>query len=463
MFKFFRTQRFVLIFRIILLILTIFLFVFSLEYKNYHFIPLFFGIAIIFQIFRLVYFMEKTNRDLNNFLEAIRYSDFSRSFHVEGLGSSYNELKNTFNNVIKDFQKIRSEKEQGYHFLQNVMQHIGISLIAFDRADGRVELVNNAAKKLFKITHLKNISYLEKIDKKLVKLLLKMKTGEKKSIKIYEKDEISQLIIFAKEFRIRNNSILLVSIQNIQHELEEQEMIAWQKLIQVLTHEIMNSITPIISLSSTVSDMLSQDNIKKMYKQEKELFETYEDVNSAVNAINRRSDGLLHFVQAYRNLSRIPKPIFTIVPLKRLFDNIKVLFQPDISLRLNVEFVVSIEPKKLEITVDEKLIEQVLINLIKNSIQSIDKKISNNKKESKNRIEMKAFLTENGKVNIAVIDTGEGIIAEVIDKIFIPFFTTKNDGSGIGLSLSKQIIRKHGGLITVSSTVNETTCFNLIF
>ena len=461
MLSFLKNQKFILIIRILILILTTFLFVYSLEYKNYHFIPFFFGIILILQIYSFVYFMEKTNRDLNNFLEAIKYSEFSRSFKVEGLGSSYDNLKNSFNSVIKEFQKIRTEKEENFHFLQNVIQHIGISLIAFNRVDGKVELVNNAAKRLFRMSSVKNINALDSVDKNLVKLLFEIRTGEKRAIRIVEKDEILQLVIFAKEFRIKSSSIILVSLQNIQQEMEEQEMDAWQKLIRVLTHEIMNSITPIISLSSTVSDMLAQDEMKQINDTE-----TYDDINSAISTINKRGEGLLHFVEAYKNLTRIPKPNFAIIPLSRLFENIKILFQPEILSNKGIEFIVEIKPDKLEITVDEKLIEQVLINLIKNAIQSIEKKISNNgnnEEKVKNKVELKAFLNENGKVNIAITDTGEGIIDEVIDKIFIPFFTTKNDGSGIGLSLSKQIIRKHGGAITVNSTVNEKTTFNLIF
>jgi len=263
-FSFIKNPRFILVVRILFLILTTFFLVYSFEYENYHFIPFFFGVILIMQIYSFIYFMEKTNRDLNNFLEAIKYSEFSRSFKVEGLGSSYDNLKLSFNNVIKEFQKIRTEKEENFHFLQNIIQHIGISLIAYNRADGKVELVNNAAKKLFRKSSIKNISTLDDIDKNLVNLLLEIKTGEKRSLRIVENDEIMQLVIFAKEIRIKSSQIILVSLQNIQHEMEEQEMDAWQKLIRVLTHEIMNSITPIISLSSTVSDMLSQNEIKEL-------------------------------------------------------------------------------------------------------------------------------------------------------------------------------------------------------
>ncbi len=467
MLSFIKNPRFILVIRILFLILTTFFLVYSFEYENYHFIPFFLGIILIIQIYSFIYFMEKTNRDLNNFLEAIKYSEFSRSFKVEGLGSSYDNLKESFNSVIKEFQKIRTEKEENFHFLQNVIQHIGISLIAFNRIDGKVELVNNAAKKLFRKSSIKNINTLDCIDKNLVNLLFEIKTGEKRSIRIVENDEILQLVIFAKEFKIKSNSIILVSLQNIQQEMEEQEMDAWQKLIRVLTHEIMNSITPIISLSSTVSDMLSQNEIKESNNIDTE---TFEDVNSAISTINRRSEGLLHFVEAYRNLTKIPKPNFAIIPISRLFENMKRLFQSEILLNRGIAFVTEIKPLKLEITVDEKLIEQVLINLIQNAIQSIDKKILNNENSNNNKnekatnsIELNAFLNENGKVNIAITDTGKGIIDEVIDKIFIPFFTTRNDGSGIGLSLSKQIIRNHGGNITVTSIINETTTFNLIF
>jgi len=386
-------------------------------------------------------------------LESIRYADFSRSFKLEGLGSAYDEMRDAFNDVISDFQKIRTEKEEHFHYLQNVMQHIEISLIAFQK-DGSVEMINNSAKKLFQISKIKNIDQLESYSSELVKKMKNMKSGERILVQVIDNDMMMQLAIYATEFKIRMQSIILVSIQNIQSELEEQEMAAWQKLIQVLTHEIMNSITPIASLSSTINELLKDidttDNKPQMIDDE-----TVIDIRNSLKTITKRSTGLVHFVESYRNLTKIPKPKFNIIPVKEIFNNVHLLMEKNIKLK-GIDCVIDISPPSLELTADEELIEQVLINLIKNAMHALSN-IENAK------IIMKAFMDKRGRVVVQLIDNGSGILKEVIDKIFVPFFTTKPDGSGIGLSLSKQIMRMHGGTLTAQSEPNVKTSFTLRF
>ena len=415
--------------------------------------PILLCVLIIFQISDLIRYVQKTNRYLTSFLESIRYADFSRSFKLEGLGSAYDEMRDAFNDVISDFQKIRTEKEEHFHYLQNVIQHIGISLIAFQK-DGSVEMINNSAKKLFQISKIKNIDQLESYSSELVKKMKNMKSGERILVQVIDNDMMMQLAIYATEFKIRMQSIILVSIQNIQSELEEQEMAAWQKLIQVLTHEIMNSITPIASLSSTINELLKDidttDNKPQMIDDE-----TVIDIRNSLKTITMRSTGLVHFVESYRNLTKIPKPKFNIIPVKEIFNNVHLLMEKNIKLK-GIDCVIDISPPSLELTADEELIEQVLINLIKNAMHALSN-IENAK------IIMKAFMDKRGRVVVQLIDNGSGILKEVIDKIFVPFFTTKPDGSGIGLSLSKQIMRMHGGTLTAQSEPNVKTSFTLRF
>jgi signal transduction histidine kinase len=236
--------------------------------------------------------------------------------------------------------------------------------------------------------------------------------------------------------------------------LEEQEMEAWQKLIRVLTHEIMNSITPIASLSSTINELLKDIDTSDNEPQEIDD-ETVIDIQNSLKTIHKRSVGLIHFVESYRNLTRIPKPKFNIIPVKEVFDNVYLLMEKDVN-QLGIECVMDISPSSLELTADEDMIEQVLINLVKNAIHSLT--------DTKNpRIEIKAFLDRRGRIAVQVIDNGPGILPEVIDKIFVPFFTTKPDGSGIGLSLSKQILRMHGGTLTAKSEPNKETIFTMRF
>jgi len=449
----FRKFKVVAIFRILLLAATIFLFFFSLT-TRYHITSVIVGVIIVYEIFSLIRFVDKTNRDLASFLESIRFAEFTRSFQVEGMGSSFDELNKAFNAVIKDFQTVRSEKEEHYHYLQSIVQNIDVSIIAFQK-NGNVEMINKAAKRLFQINNLKNITALEPLSTELVNTLLNIKPGENPLVKVQDEDDILQLAINSSEFKIHDKLIILATIKNIQSVLEEQETEAWQKLIRVLTHEIMNSITPIASLSSTLDIMLKGISSENQNSSIKMDLTTVDEIQQALQTINKRSTGLLHFVNTYRNLTRIPKPNFKITKVKDLFKNILLLMDEEIK-RTEIAFNVSIEPEDLEVSADEELIEQVLINLIKNSIYALE-----GRKEGK--IILKAILNKRGRVIMQVIDNGQGIIKEVLDKIFIPFFTTKQRGSGIGLSLSRQILRLHGGTISAYSEPEKETVFTLTF
>ena len=439
--------------RIILIAITMLLTFISVYNLGFSVTPILLGLITILQISSMLQYIQKTNRYLTTFLESIRYSDFSRSFKIDGLGSAFDGLKTAFNHVIEDFQKIRTEREEHYHYLQNVIQHIGISLIAF-RKNGQVEMMNNSAKKLFQINRLSNIKELKKYSEELVRTLRDLKPGKRKLVQVSDEDVILQLAIYSTEFKLSNRTIKLVSIQNIQSELEEQEMAAWQKLISVLTHEIMNSITPIASLSATVNDLLKNidttDNIPQEIDDEIVI-----DIRNSLTTIHKRSTGLIRFVESYRNLTKIPKPEFEIIPVKNIFDNVKLLMEKELH-KSNINCSKSIIPETLEVTADQQQIEQVLLNLLKNSQHALEG-------QENGKIELNAFLDKRGKVAIQVVDNGPGILEDVIDKIFIPFFTTKANGSGIGLSLSRQIMRFHGGTITANSELNVKTEFTLKF
>ena len=269
-----------------------------------------------------------------------------------------------------------------------------------------------------------------------------------------DEEDILQLAIFSTEFKVKDKVILLSTIKNIQNVLEEQETAAWQKLIRVLTHEIMNSIAPISSLSSTVESM-----VRPYTKGEKDLPDmdlgTIEEIQGALQTINKRSTGLMNFVETYRSLARIPEPNFGEVKMQELIQNVHTLMKKEAEKK-DITLTATMEPDTIEVQIDEQLIEQVLINLIKNSMQALGG-------SKKGRIQIKGFYNKRGRPTIQVIDNGQGILDDVIDKVFIPFFTTKRSGSGIGLSLSRQILRLHGGTITAKSIPNEETIFTMTF
>jgi len=399
--------------------------------------------------YSLFHYVEKTNRDLARFLHSIKYSDFSQSFSSEIKGASFSELNNAFNEVIDEFQRARTEKEEHYRYLQTVVQHVGIGLIAYKR-DGEIELINNAARRLLKIPRLRNIQQLNKVSPELVHKLMELQPGEKSTVKIQSSEGDSQIFIYSTGFILHEQSFTLVSLQNIQSELEEKEMDAWQNLIRVLTHEIMNSVTPISSLASTASSLLNSK--PDDYEDKTELSH---DVLDAVKTIEKRSLGLLEFIENYRKLTRIPKPNFKIVQVSELFHRLESLMQEQFKDK-SIDCKMEVDPETLELTIDPVMIEQVLINVCKNALEAVSE-VDNPV------IRISAILDDHGKPMIRIADNGTGIKQEVLDNIFIPFFTTKKDGSGIGLSLSKQIMRMHNGTIKVSSTPRVETIFTLKF
>jgi signal transduction histidine kinase len=292
---------------------------------------------------------------------------------------------------------------------------------------------------------------LESFSKPLVQKLLDLKSGQKALVKVDVQNELLQIAINATEFRLRDQNFTLVSLQNIQSELEEKELEAWQNLIRVLTHEIMNSVTPIASLASTINDLLNSNGQKTSAALNNE---TRSDVNGALRTIQKRSEGLLHFVDAYRNLTRLPVPNFQIFSVQELFKRVYHLMQVDLAQTIRFDY--SVIPESLELTADSELVEQILINILKNAIHAVTER-------ENPRIDLTSKIDDRGRVIIQVTDNGPGIPKDMLDKIFIPFFTTKENGSGIGLSLSRQIMRLHRGTITVRSQPNEQTVFTLRF
>ena len=315
----------VIVFRIIILSLSIFLFFYLIQDTSFYATIFIIGIAIILQVYLLIKYIENTNKEISRFFYSIRYSDFTQNFKSKIKGAGFEELNNSFTEVIEEFKKTRSEKEENFHYLQIIVQHINVGILAYT-LDGNVELINNAAKKLLGINSLRNISELNEKSNSLANALMEIRAGKKALVKVIDNNELIQLSIFAAEFKLRDKHIILVSLNNIQSELEEKEMEAWQNLIRVLTHEIMNSITPIVSLSSTVNNMLenSGNNLSG---------ENIEEFKGAVNTIEKRSKGLIHFVDDYRNLNRVPVPHFQISKISVLFDRIKNLLHEQLTLK----------------------------------------------------------------------------------------------------------------------------------
>ncbi|MBN2429837.1 MAG: ATP-binding protein [Acidobacteria bacterium] len=444
--------RLMIIIRLLFLVGTLVLFILLFMETEQYITMALVAAAIVAQFISLIRYLDRSNRQLARFLDSIQHEDYTQTFEKADGDASFQELNAAFKAVMDKIRQTRTEREHQRRYLQTVIQHVGIGLIAF-RPDGHVELANNAVRGILRVHHLKNIHTLASFSPELVQTLLQMRSGEKKLVRVQLPEDQLQLALASTVFKQRDQLYTLVTIQDIRMELEEKEMEAWQKLTRVLTHEIMNSVTPIASLTSTVTRMLGEnDNVPQDLRLDEE---TVADIHAALNSIQRRSEGLLHFVETYRSLTRIPRPNFQIFNIHELFDRVERLLMPQLeekSIPLGVEVV----PPNLTLTADPDLMEQVLLNLLLNAAQALDS-------TADPRIRLSARLDAGGRVNIQVSDNGPGILDEVMEKVFIPFFTTKPSGSGIGLSLSRQIMRLHGGTISVRSRPNEGAIFTLRF
>ena len=405
------------------------------------------GLLAAAQLAGLFRAVDRTNRDLARFFDSVRFDDYSQTFRSQRLGGSFNELHAALARVIAAFRAARADKEEQALYLQTVVQHVGIGLVVF-QPDGEIELLNNAAQRLLRIPPFKNVRDFEEACPGLATTLLRLKPRDRELVKVEAGDDQLQLLLHAAAFKQRGRDLTLVSVQDIRGELEEREIEAWQKLTRVLTHEIMNSMTPISSLATTVEDLIDKGCASTEP-------ESLADIRGALKTIQRRSEGLLHFVDGYRNLARVPKPDLKFFPAADLFAQVTQLLRPRLD-ECGVRLESASSPARLEILADPALLEQVLINLVLNACEAV-------RGLDRPRVELAASLDERGRPVIQVRDNGRGIPPENLDKIFVPFFSTKEGGSGIGLSLSRQIMRLHGGSISAASKPGRETVFTLRF
>jgi two-component system nitrogen regulation sensor histidine kinase NtrY len=438
--------------RVIIISLTAFLFVYLVSFNEKYVSAVIVAVAIIFEISELFHFSSVTNKKITRFLESIRYSDFSSSFSYDNkLGKSFRELNTAFNSVADAFRKERAEKEEHLNYLNTVVQHVSTGLLSFDN-EGNVGLINSAAKKFLGTPQLRNINEILGVNVTLYKRLRQLNPGEKTLIRVSSDLNLS---IHAAELKLRGHTIKLVAIQNIHSELVSKEVEAWQNLTKVLRHEIMNSITPIASLTGTLNEILAED-LKRINDHSCEINdETLDDLEEGLQTIENRSKGLIKFVDAYRDYTSIPKPKFGLIKIDELFEHICKLLKREF-MEIGIDFKSNILQDKMEITADRELIEMVLINLLKNAKEALAGREGA-------KIELTARLDIQQRVLLEVKDNGPGIIPEAQDRIFIPFYTTKKAGSGIGLALSRQIMQLHHGFLSVKSEPNIYTIFSLGF
>ena len=443
MFKNFKVN---VISRLLFLIALVLAFVYCFNNTEYYITMFILVVGILLTFFGLIRYVDQTNQDFTAFLLGIKYEDFSATYSGHHKGKTFGELYEAFNQINRKFLDIRSEKEAHYQYLQTIVENVDVGLLCLDDEE-KVVLMNKRLQQMLNKPYLIDVYYLQQVDDRLFEVVKNLRQGDRELVKLTVKDELLQLSVQAVEFKLQGKPFKLVSLQNIQNELEEQELISWQKLIRILTHEIMNSITPIASLATTISDMLNMEEGREISA------ENREDIQEAIKTINRRSESLLRFTETYRNLTRIPPPAFELVDANDLLHRMVTLFKAKLQ-KENINLRLQHPDHVLYVQADPGLMEQVLINLMKNAAEAV-------KEKEGGYVSLTLQKLRDGRTQIQVADNGAGIEEEMLDKIFMPFFTTKAEGSGIGLSLSRQIMQMHKGNINVQSERGEGTVFTL--
>ncbi len=408
------------------------------------------GVVLILQVAELIRFVNYTNRELAKFIIAIKHSDFSINFKNSKIGKSFHELHVAFDDIIQTYETTKIEKEAQFHYLKMVVENINIGIISIEN-DENIILMNDTANRLLGVKGIQNWRILGEKLPHFISEILSIGNSGRKLIDLNTSTENLTLSVDVNTMKLLNKQYKLITFQDIKGEIEQKEIEAWHKLIRILTHEIMNSATPISSLTETMQSMLIKEN--KAKKAADLSDENIEDLLFSLKTINRRSNGMLSFIEDYRKLTKVAQPKMNAVEVLPLLQNIYNLLSPELS---NEKIELTIDVYDVDsIIMDATLIEQVLINLIKNSRHALQGK-------SDAHINIKVY-SDNNKAVIEVTDNGKGINDKELKEIFVPFFSTKKEGSGIGLSLSKQIMHLHGGQIKVKSKLGEGTSFYLIF
>lgn len=434
--------------RILLLVVTVVVFGWIFGDTRLFFNQIIVAIIGILQVWELIHFVNHTNRELSRLLLAIKHSDFAISFGQRKLGKSFNELQSSMMEIIQSYRQVKIEKEAQYHFLQMLVKQIQVGIVSVLNDD--IILINPNAEKLLEIPGVRNWKVFQQLNPKLSEQLTEV---GKKLLEIKSQDgtriiaaEVSKMMIIDKPYR-------MITLQDINAEIEQKEIEAWHKLIRILTHEIMNSVTPVASLSETMHGMLTdrQGNQKALADINEN---TIEDIRFSLSTIQKRSERLIDFVDNYRKLTRVPKPSFQAVDVPQLLADTCTLMKPEFS-RAGATCRLHVNEQIPLINADPSLIEQVVINLMRNSIHAVQDR-------PERQITVSTYTADRSTI-IEVTDTGCGIPEKEMKEIFVPFFSTKAEGSGIGLSLSKQIMSMHNGRIKVTSEVDKGTSFFLVF
>lgn len=441
-----------ILFRIILIIVVAFV-TGLLCFSGHSFlICLLLMLVLIMQVSNLVRYQNKINEQINYFFEAVKNEDFSLVFPERKRDRIIQKLNRNLSDVNQQIQQIKISNQRQEQYFRALLEHVGTGILTYNEK-GFVVHANGYVKKLLGMEQLTHLRQIEKVDIQLAHVLKQIQPHEQRLIAFTGKSGQINLLIKATVFKSEQQQLMLLSVQDINQELDEKELDSWLRLIRVLTHEIMNSIAPVTSLSESLSSYYVKDGQAI----------TKEDVNDRIiqntirglEIIREQGKGLIHFVELYRKFTRLPKPEKKPVQTDQLLEKTVILNQHALT-EGHVRHSIRLRGTGLQIMADENLISQVLNNLMKNAIEALDG-------TNDSKIELASGKNDRGQMEITIKDNGPGIPPELINEIFVPFFTTRKNGNGIGLSLSRQIMRLHGGSLKVHSVPAKETVFTLVF
>ncbi|MBC8769661.1 histidine kinase [Arenibacter sp. BSSL-BM3] len=437
--------------RVIFITATSLMLAFLLARENYVF-GILTLIALVFQAYYLIRYVNETNRKIAYFFDAIKNEDFTLRFPEKLTLKSLEELNHSLNMLNEMIQKIHLKNQTQERFYQEILKQADIGILAIN-GKGHILFANPRIEQMLNYTPLNHIKQLTQVDEDLYQLFSELNPFERRMLQLTNEREKIDLAIKSSSFNMDGQELLLVVIQDIHQELDEKETESWTRLIRVLTHEIMNSITPITSISDSILkyNTITDKNLEDETVYQKRL----ENTIKGLEVIKDQGTNLMSFVQSYRSFLNVPMPDKKIVRVPNLLEKVILLVGQDKEFS-NTSIEMRMQTQDLELFIDEKQITQVLINLCRNALQSL-------KQQKDSSIILMAGINKVGQKYIEVKDNGPGIPVELINEIFVPFFTTKNSGTGVGLSLSKQILRMHGGNLKVNSIPNKETSFLLIF
>ncbi len=440
------------IIRVLLFAATMLTFAFIFGDERLLFNHLILAAIIVFQVVEMIRYVNRTNRELARFFNAVRHGDFSTTFRQGLTGSSFPELQASMDEIVKAYKTVKIQREAQLQLLQALINNIRVGIIVLADED-QITLLNPTAEMLVGIKGTRNWRLVLQSNPAFAAIVDDLGDNGRKLIELKAGNQSHMVSLDVRTLQLMERPHKLITFQDINSEIEQKEIEAWHKLIRILTHEIMNSVTPISSLTETMQGMLASA-AGHQAPAEGISEEVIADIRFSLETIRKRSEGLLKFVETYRKLTRVPRPTLELVDVRDLFASVQRLMQESLSGQ-GIELTVSVNPASTHVLLDRTLIEQVLINLITNSIHALHGRPNP-------QIDLEAYR-RNGLLTVEVRDNGAGIPRKELNEIFIPFFSTKKHGSGIGLSLSKQIISLHGGALKVNSQEGKGTSFYLTF